>query len=296
MRSPARSLGCLLLLCGACAEIIGLNDYDKVGDGEGGGAGASAKGGSAGSGAKGGRAATGGEAGMSGGGDTAGEGGRDAAGEGGGGAGGAGAGGMPQGGAGADGGGSNEPRCKVNQELLLNPSFDDATTDPWEQGSTERRTEILSADDMPPGLTPKSAPRSAVLGGTGTYYKDIYNDDDVITPGGDAFVRQRVVIPLGTKTITLSCYYRILTDETEPLESDGLSAWLWDTELDQAAVLFNIWYNTSEINSWQQLSYSADVTELAGNSYDMEFFALYDFSLNTWFAVDNCSLRTTACY
>jgi hypothetical protein len=348
MRPKTRSLGFLVIFAGACSQIIGLNDYEKVGDEDNaagvGTGGVRDTGGAANTGGKGGRAGTGGgSAARSGSGAEAGEierggaggvpsasggrntggrstGGRDTGGEanaggiGGaprGGEGGTSEGGTPPveggaggaggdvGGAGGAGGGApstgGSPTCVVNQELLANRLFDAPDNAPWFQDSSEGRVEILTAAEMPPGLAPNSAPNSAVLGGTGLNVMDIDDDPDTVTPGGDATVGQDVTVPLGAKEISLTCVYRLVTQETDPYDYDLMAAWLYDYTHQVAALRFHTWSNQDVIDSWQKFTFSADATAVAGGTYSMEFYALVDATNNTWFGVDNCSLKVTQC-
>jgi hypothetical protein len=202
------------------------------------------------------------------------------------------------GGAGGAGGGATStggsPTCIVNQELLANRNFDATDIAPWFQASSEGRTEILPAGEMPPGLTPFSTPNSAVLGGTGLHI-DIDDDPDTMTDGGDATVGQYVTVPVGAKQLTLTCYYRLVTEEVEADDYDLMVAWLYDYDNQVSALKFNTWSNQDVVNSWQKLTFSADATAVAGGDYSMEFYALVDSTKNTWFGVDNCSLKVTQC-
>ena len=100
---------------------------------------------------------------------------------------------------------------------------------------------------------------------------------------------------LGATQLTLTCSYRILTQENSGDAYDYMSAWLWDENANDAALSFGSWSNLTNLPNWQAVTLTGDATGLGGKMYSMEWYALYDAVDNTWFGVDNCSLKVTAC-
>ncbi len=312
MRAHWRSLGLVFLLGSACAQVIGLSDYEKTDEepgagrtGSGGvesGAGAPseeagsageavASGGTTGEGEAG-AGPTGGTTSAQGGGDigtagsseggtTSGEAG--APGAGGtvsrGGAGGAttrggttGAGGATTRGGTTGAGGTAATGCSVPGNLLLDPDFE-CNDGSWQEYSDNYLV-------VTEGVAHGDSTYSAWLG-SGI-------NDDVIDTG--AYFWQTLTIPANARQLTLSCWYLIATQESSTTVGDEL--WADLTEVDSLDPVLNFFEldNTQSTDDWTLISYSAPATTVAGLELDLTFYMAQNEDSPTRFFIDTCSL------
>ncbi|HEX6276318.1 MAG TPA: hypothetical protein VFZ53_24930 [Polyangiaceae bacterium] len=305
------------VFAGACAQIIGLSDYEKGEvreDGEGGEAsgGKLPTGGVAGGGGsitpKGGRGGTG-PAGGGPGGET-GDGGEDTGGSGQGGAtggrggsasgmggdagdsgsGGGGTGGMPggNGGGGVNAGGSgglggfggSGVTCTSVPVQLRNANFDSGTAN-WTHFVDPEGTEIIVAGASL-GVTPESAPNVAHFGGVDELYTEIF---------------QSIQVPAGATTLTLTGYRHITTDEDVGGVYDLLSFQLYEDAFDANTLIdeFARVSNLNPTNGWVAFTYSVDVSAYAGQIIDLDMWSDTDSSYSTNFYVDSLALTARVC-
>lgn len=316
--TPLRRLSITLapfLVSGACAQLIGLSDYEKgevtdgdAGDsGEGGESGAGGnRGGNGGSiatgGSRGGRGGSGtsGEAGM-GGGNVGGEagdageagmggestGGKGAAG-GRGGAGGmsgmsgmGGAAGSSGGGTGGSAGGAN---CTTVGVPLASANFDgdNSVWIPYSDGSPLP----INVTGESLGIMADTAPNLAHLGGADY---ELYSGQF-----------QRIMIPAGAVTMTLTGYRYVVTGEDTMSEDvfDDMAIQMWVDALDPAAGRvgeFAYFTHMQPTNGWTMFTGTAAVSAHAGQAVDLDMWAFTDSSVITHFYIDSLALTALVC-
>jgi hypothetical protein len=311
----------------ACSQIIGLSEYEKGqepddsggessgGDGGKGGTSGTSTGGRAGrggSGGKGGTAGTGTSPGGEGG--VGGEGGQDEGGAAGsstggsrggtsgrGGSGGkattggsSGAGGLAgsgaAGGAGGGMGGSNNAGggmggsagtgCTTVPIALRGADFDSDTPVWASYGDPSARTLIVTGASV--GLTPPSAPNLAHFGQVNDWYAGHF---------------QRIQVPVGAVTMTLTGSRYITTLETSGTDNDVMGIQLWDNAVTAEGRIgtFVQFSNLDATNSWVEFNFSIAVSSRAGQMVDFDMWAENNLTSVTNFYVDSLVLTAFVC-
>jgi hypothetical protein len=293
------------LLCGACAQLIGLSDYEKgeVTDGDGGDSGEGGESGAGGTrGGNGGTSGnqsggsvgrggsrTGGEGGMGGessggdGGDAGemGTGGDPTGGRGGmGGQGGAAGGGMgAAAGAGGSGGGTN---CSTVPMPLVGANFDQDTS-AWITYSEGSALPIIVAGQSL-GITAETPPNIAHLGGVDYVYAGQF---------------QPITIPMGAVTLTLTGYRQADTEEDPGSDVYDVGAiQMYEDALDPSSTLvgqFVDFTNQDVTNGWVQFTGNVAVSGYAGQTVDFDMWSELDTSNVTNFYVDSLVLTALVC-
>ena len=298
------------LVSGACAQLIGLSDYEKgevtgaAGDGEDGGEGGDG-------GTKGGNGGTagsqmGGSAGR-GGSRTGGRGGTLAGGEGGD-SGDAGMGGEPQGGTGMGGaaprggtagggmggmGGSagggtggiaGGVNCNSVSVPLVSANFDQDTS-VWIPYSDGSAIPIIAAAPSL-GITADTPPNVAHLAGAHSQYSGHF---------------QSFTIPAGTLTLTMTGYRQVVTEEDPKSESvfDDMAIQMWEDALnpttDTRVGEFAYYSNLDPTNGWTMFTSTVAVTAYAGQTVDLDMWGYSDDTLLTHFYIDSLALSALVC-
>jgi hypothetical protein len=210
----------------------------------------------------------------------------------------AGAGGTEAGGMGGDagsgGGDGNECVGRVEQELLVDGSFDvyDNAEEgtPWLQTTTNDYYILGDEEDNAVILT---EPRSAWLGGF---------DATVTEETGDYYVSviwQDVTIPLGTVRLSAQCQVLVQTDVNDEVHA-LLEFMLQDSDtFDQLTLLENV-NNRATENVWFEIGRDIERPELErldllDRTVTVALAAFNDDEDAANFFVDNCSIVATIC-
>jgi hypothetical protein len=325
MASGLRSLPLLLFVTAACAQVIGLGSYEKTDADDGANGGAAADGGTGdpseggthdtggthdgGANPQGGTGnrPSGGNGGTTNGGTLAvgGDGGSTDAGagpiSGGAGSGGApivtgGAGGTEAGGAAGSGGGrGDECADPVQEELLVDGSFDvydnEDEENPWLQTTTNNYYILGDEDDNAVVLT---QPRSAWLGGF---------DATVTEETGDyyiAIIWQEVTIPPRTVRLSAQCQVLMQTDVNDNEVHALLEFMLQDSDTFEQLTLFEDVDNNATENVWFPIGWDLELPELErldllDRTVTVALASFNDDIDDANFFVDNCSVVATIC-
>ena len=244
------------------------------GDGAVGGEGGQDEGGAAGSSTGGSRGGTAGRGGSGGKSTTGGTGGTGGAGIAGGGAGGIAGGGM---------GGSAGGSCMTVPVTLRGGNFDSDASAWASYGDPSARTIIVSGASQ--SITPQSAPNIAFFGGIDDWYAGHF---------------QRISVPAGAVTMTLTGYRYVTTLETTTTsEYDDMQIQMWDDATDPTEEgfvgTFLALSNLDATGTWLSFSGTVAVDTRAGRTVDFDMWFGTDVDNVTTFYLDSLALTAFVC-
>jgi len=175
--------------------------------------------------------------------------------------------------------------CGANQELLGDPSFDDADGS-WYEAADSNGFRIID-DPSKPASSPFYAstdPNAAWLGGLG--------DDDA--PIESSVIWQVFSLPARARTLDLECSVWIDSLDTATDEPDFLQVNLEDLD-DNVVEPFGYLSNLDRSSGYFSWGQTIDVAGLGGQDYQLAIYGIQNSARYTDFIVDDCTLRVLTC-